>query len=164
MFYFFFLIIRPPPRSTLFPNTPLFRSEPPPVALGRGETVLFVDDEPALVELGEAMLAALGFQPVGVESGERALAAFRAAPQRFELVITDQLMAKMTGLELAAAIRELRPEIPIVLTSGRGDARLTDQARQHGIREILKKPLLSRELSECAARALGRTRDARPPA
>ncbi len=138
--------------------------EPPPVALGRGETVLFVDDEPALVELGEAMLAALGFQPVGVESGERALAAFRAAPQRFELVITDQLMAKMTGLELAAAIRELRPEIPIVLTSGRGDARLTDQARQHGIREILKKPLLSRELSECAARALGRTRDARPPA
>ena len=90
--------------------------------------------------------------------------AFRAAPQRFELVITDQLMAKMTGLELAAAIRELRPEIPIVLTSGRGDARLTDQARQHGIREILKKPLLSRELSECAARALGRTRDARPPA
>ena len=68
-------------------------------------------------------------------------------------------MADMTGLELAAAIRRLRPDIPIALASGRSDARLTEQARQHGIQEILKKPLLSRELNECAARAL-----ARPPA
>ena len=138
--------------------------EEPAVALGRGETVLFVDDEPTLVELGEAMLAALGFQPVGVAGGQQALAAFRAAPQRFDLVITDQVMADMSGLELAAAIRRLRSDVPIVLTSGRGDARLTEQVRQHGIQEILKKPLLSLELSECATRVLARTRHARPSA
>jgi signal transduction histidine kinase/ActR/RegA family two-component response regulator len=131
--------------------------EEPAVALGRGETVLFVDDEPALVELGEAMLAALGFKGIGVAGGQRALVAFRAAPRRFDLVITDQVMADMSGLELAAAIRRLRPDIPIALASGRSDARLTEQARQHGIQEILKKPLLSRELNECAARALART-------
>ncbi len=140
------------------------RGEESAVALGRGETVLFVDDEPALVELGEAMLAALGFKGVGVAGGQQALAAFRAAPQRFDLVITDQIMADMTGLELAAAIRRLRSDIPIVLASGRGDARLTKQARQHGIQDILRKPLLSRELSECAARVLNRPRAARPAA
>ena len=136
----------------------------PAITWGHGETVLFVDDEPSLVELGEAMLTALGFRPVGHPGGEEALAAFRAAPDRFDLVITDQIMPKLTGLELAAEIRRLRLDIPIILATGRRDSALVEQARRHGIREILKKPLLSRELSECAGRVLAEARGARPSA
>ncbi|MGB4948565.1 MAG: ATP-binding protein, partial [Candidatus Competibacter denitrificans] len=72
------------------------------VCFGQGQVILFVDDEPSLVELGEELLAALGYEPVAYTSSQEALAAFRASPERFQLVITDQIMPKLTGLDLAA--------------------------------------------------------------
>ena len=64
---------------------------------GNGETVLLVDDEAALVLLGEEMLAALGYEPVGFEASRAALAAFRADPGRFDLALLDEIMPEMTG-------------------------------------------------------------------
>ena len=71
--------------------------------LGQGETILLVDDERPLVLLGEEMLAAIGYEPVGFDRSSAALAAFRADPDRFDLVLTDELMPEMTGTELATA-------------------------------------------------------------
>ena len=78
---------------------------PAPAAAGGGQTVLFVDDEPALVPLGEDMLATLGYEPVGFEGSAAALAGFRADPDRFDLAILDEVMPEMTGSELAEEIR-----------------------------------------------------------
>jgi PAS domain S-box-containing protein len=124
------------------------------VPRGHGQTVLVVDDEPALVALTEEMLAELGYEPAGFESSVVALQAFRADPERFDLVLTDEAMPELTGTELAREVRQVRPETPVVLMSGYGGAPLATRAAAAGAREVLRKPLQSRELAEALARVL----------
>ena len=121
---------------------------------GRGETVMIVDDERALVALGKEMLVKLGYEPVGFESSSAALEAFRAEPQRFDLILTDEAMPDLVGTELAHEIRRLQPTVPIILMSGHGGAQLTERAAAVGAQEVLCKPLQGRELAESLARVL----------
>jgi len=125
---------------------------------GHGETVMIVDDERALVALGEEMLAGLDYRPVGFESSTAALQAFRADPQRFELILTDEAMPDLVGTELAHEIRRNQPNLPIILMSGHGGALLTQKAAAIGVTEVLRKPLRRRDLAESLARALGSAR------
>jgi signal transduction histidine kinase len=125
-----------------------------PAPCGRGETVLLVDDETPLVLLGEEMLAALGYEPVGFDSSAKALAAFRADPDRFDLLLTDEIMPGMTGTQLAAALHRIRPELPIVLMTGHSGQARSHRLRAAGICGVLRKPLLSREIAESLARHL----------
>jgi PAS domain S-box-containing protein len=122
---------------------------------GKGETVMVVDDEQQLVELAEEVVARLGYEPVGFVSSTAALQAFRAEPQRFDAVITDEMMPDLAGTELARQIRALRPSIPILLTSGRAEQSVVDRAAEVGINEVLRKPLHRREIADSLARALG---------
>lgn len=108
--------------------------------------------------LGEEMLAALGYEPVGFAGAAAALAAFRADPDRFDLLLTDEIMPGMTGTELAAALHELRPELPIILMTGHGGEVSSHRLRAAGVCEILKKPLLTRDIAESLARHLARRR------
>ena len=121
---------------------------------GDGQTVMIVDDEKPLVELAEEMLAKLGYEPIGFGSSVAALEAFRAAPQRFDIVLTDETMPELVGTDLAREIHLLRPAIPIVLMSGYSGVQLHERARAVGIREILRKPLQSRDIAECLGRVL----------
>ncbi len=121
---------------------------------GNGETIMIVDDERALVALAEETLAGLGYEPVGFDSSVAALQAFRAAPSRFDLVLTDETMPDLTGTELAAEIRQLRPEISIILMSGYGGAQLSERAQAVGVIDVLRKPLIRRNIAEPVARAL----------
>ena len=121
---------------------------------GQGQTVMIVDDEKPLVALAEEMLAELGYEPIGFSSSAAALAAFRDAPQRFDMVLTDETMPELIGTELARQIRLLRPDIPIVLMSGYSGAQLHERARTVGIREVLHKPLQSKEIAESFGRVL----------
>jgi signal transduction histidine kinase/ActR/RegA family two-component response regulator len=129
---------------------------------GHGETILVVDDEKPLVLLAEEMLAALGYEPIGFDSASAALVAFRADPQRFDLVITDELMSGMLGTELAAAVHGIRPELPIVLMTGRGPAIHTRRLEATGVREVMSKPLLSVPLAAAVARHIKDCKRARP--
>ncbi len=126
----------------------------PELRHGRGETVMIVDDEPTLVALAEEMLAGLGYEPVGFESSRLALQVFRAKPERFDLVLTDEAMPDLVGTELAREILLLRPDIPIILMSGHGGAALEERAADIGVREVLHKPLQRVDLTEALARAL----------
>jgi signal transduction histidine kinase/CheY-like chemotaxis protein len=129
-----------------------------PAPSGRGETVLLVDDETPLVLLGEEMLAALGYEPVGFESSAEALAAFRTDPDRFDLLLTDEIMPGMTGTELAVALHQLRPELPIVLMTGHGGELPPRRLRAAGICEVLRKPLSTAEIAASLSRHLARCR------
>jgi len=129
--------------------------EETPVRSGRGETVLIVDDDARLVALGEEMLAALGYEPVGFDGSRAAMAAFHANPARFDLVLTDEVMPEMTGTELAGAIHQKRPDLPVILMTGYDHDPRPDLLQKAGIREVLKKPLLSQQLAECLSRQLG---------
>jgi predicted ATPase/signal transduction histidine kinase/ActR/RegA family two-component response regulator len=121
---------------------------------GNGETVMIVDDERALVALAEETLAELGYEPVGFDSGVAALQAFRAEPKRFELVLTDETMPDLTGTELAREIRQLRPDISIILMSGYSGTQLSERAQAAGVIDVLRKPLVRRDIAEPVARAL----------
>jgi DNA-binding NtrC family response regulator len=121
---------------------------------GHGETVMIVDDERPLVNLAEEIIADLGYEPVGFASSSAALQAFRAAPERFDLVLTDESMPELIGTELAQAIRRIRPAIPIILMTGYAGTQLANRAADIGLSEVLRKPLHRRELADSLARVL----------
>jgi CheY-like chemotaxis protein len=121
---------------------------------GHGETVMIVDDEPMLVALAEEMLAELGYEPVGFVSSRAALQAFRAEALRFDLVLTDEAMPDLVGIELAREIRSVRPDVPIILMSGHGGVPLANRAAGIGVSEVLHKPLQRGDLAESFARNL----------
>jgi PAS domain S-box-containing protein len=121
------------------------------------ERILFVDDEPSLVEIGQDMLQHLGYEVVTFSSSLDALNAFRARPDRFDLVITDMTMPQMTGERLAQALIEIRPDLPVILCTGYSE-RITEQrASALGIKAFLLKPLSAHDL----ARKVRDTLDAR---
>jgi len=119
------------------------------VPRGRGEHVLFIDDEPALVRLGIRVLERLGYRVTGCQDPSAALEMFRSDPNAFDLVLTDLAMPPMTGFDVAQAILALRPTIPVLLTSGYMRTEDRDAAVALGIHDVLPKPT-TREL-------LGRT-------
>jgi signal transduction histidine kinase/CheY-like chemotaxis protein len=132
------------------------RDEPPEnLPHGNGETLMIVDDERPLVALAEEVLAGLGYEPVGFVSSRVALDAFRAAPDRFDALLTDESMPDLIGTELVRQIRSLRPTLPTILMSGHGDERLVGRAREIGVDEVLRKPLHGRDIAEALARLLG---------
>ncbi|SCK08414.1 Predicted ATPase [Variovorax sp. HW608] len=122
---------------------------------GQGQCVMVVDDEEALVALAARTLEELGYVAVGFSSSTAALAAFRADPQRFDAVITDERMPQMSGGALIGEVRGIRNAIPIVLMSGYIGAGLSDRARVAGADEVLKKPLRAHDLATSLARVLG---------
>jgi PAS domain S-box-containing protein len=124
----------------------------PSLPRGHGQTILIVDNEDPLVALAEETLAELGYEPIGFSSSIAALQAFRAAPQRFDAVLSDESMPELTGIELAREMALLRPDLPIVLMSGFGGAQLHERALAAGIGELLRKPLQRRDLAECLQR------------
>jgi PAS domain S-box-containing protein len=92
--------------------------EPPPPMPKAGGHILVVDDQDVNAQVTRRLLEALGYTCETARSGERALALFSTAPERFDLVLTDQTMGAMSGDELGRRVRDLRADIPVVLTTG----------------------------------------------
>jgi len=111
------------------------------------ETVLFVDDEPALVNMSKQMLDLLGYRAVSRTSSLDALKLFQHDPYRFDLVITDMTMPNMTGEKLAGKILEIRPDIPVILCTGYSHNISEEAAKQMGISAFVMKPLVMRDLA-----------------
>jgi signal transduction histidine kinase len=125
-----------------------------PVPTGQGETILLVEDDRPLMLLGEEMVASLGYEPVGFHSGARALTYFQADPDRFDLVLTDEVVPEITGMDLALAMHRMRPEMPIILVTGQSAPLSRELLQAADIREVLRKPLLMQELGGALARHL----------
>ncbi len=82
------------------------------------ETILFVDDEDYLAEVGKEMLEDYGYEVESLTSSKKALEIFKKYPDRYDLLITDYTMPDLTGGELARQIQEKRPELPIIMCTG----------------------------------------------
>ena len=111
------------------------------------ERILFVDDEAALVEMGEDILAELGYEVFSRMSSTEALALFKGDPSRFDLVITDQTMPGMTGADLAKEVLALRADMPIIMCTGFSHLVDADKAKAAGIKAFAMKPLTKREIA-----------------
>lgn len=117
------------------------------VLLPGNEWVLLVDDEPILVELGREMMKKMGYHVVTKTSSIEALEEFNTEPNRFDLVISDQTMPNLTGIQLAKEIRKKRADIPIILFSGFSEVINEDNFKSQGINAFLMKPILEKELA-----------------
>ena len=113
---------------------------------GKGR-ILFVDDEEMLAHVGQKLLTHLGYDAVACTSSLDALETFRAAPQRFDLVITDQTMPAMTGVTLVAELRRIRPDIPIILCTGFSHLINAEKAQALGVDAFVMKPGVTQELA-----------------
>ncbi|MDM8537650.1 ATP-binding protein, partial [Desulfobacterales bacterium HSG17] len=117
------------------------------VARGRKEQILLVDDEESLVEIEKQMLEHLGYQVISFLSSIEALEAFRADPDKFDLVITDMAMPNMPGDKLAIELSKIRTDIPILLCTGYSEIMSDEKARSMGINGFLMKPFVMKEFS-----------------
>ena len=125
---------------------------------GNGERILLVDDELPLVRIGKVVLEQLGYVVEIHTSSLAALNALRARPESYDLVITDQMMPGLTGVDLAEQARTIRPELPFVLYSGYNTTRTAERAREVGIRELIVKPISPAALGTVVARVLSETK------
>lgn len=123
------------------------------IVTGR-ERVMFIDDEKTLCTLAEEGLQRIGYQVHLETDSTEALKAFKQHPEKFDLVITDQTMPHLTGIELSRELIKIRPDIPIILYSGRVDEISSEVAEEAGIRAFLSKPLMLKQLSEAIRQIL----------
>ncbi|MBJ6750867.1 hybrid sensor histidine kinase/response regulator [Geomonas anaerohicana] len=125
--------------------------------MGTGR-ILFVDDEEDVVFAGKKMLERLGYQVVTGRDGMEALEIFRADPGAVDLVITDQTMPRMTGIELSRELSAVRSDLPVILCTGLGSGvdrtAQREEAEQAGVREVAFKPLDREEMTAMIRRVL----------
>ena len=115
---------------------------------GQGETVLFVDDEPALREIGKTVLERLNFLPLIAMDGEDGLIKATENRSKIKAIITDMHMPHMDGLAFVHAVRRSMPHIPIILASGRVDDAVAMDFRALGVTARLDKPFTEAQLAE----------------
>jgi len=111
------------------------------------ERILIVDDEKPLAELGRQMLVKLGYGVVAMTDSLESLELFREDPDRFDLVITDMTMPHLTGDKLAKELMMIRPDIPIIISTGFSKQMDEDRAKEMGIKAFAMKPLVMRDLA-----------------
>jgi PAS domain S-box-containing protein len=127
------------------------------------ERVLLVEDEEMQLLSLERMLRRLGYRATSYRSGVDALADFEAHPNGYDLVVTDQTMPQMTGVQLAKAILKVRPNIPVVLCTGYSEVIDAEEAKGLGIREFIMKPFGVAEFSATIRRLFGPPPDSPAP-
>jgi PAS domain S-box-containing protein len=118
------------------------------------ERILWVDDEQMILELGHQMLERLGYEVVSSNSSLEALRFFQGQPDRFDLVITDQTMPQLAGLELSQKLLEIRPDLPIILCTGFSENLTADKAQRLGIKKFIMKPLVINEVARAVRKTL----------
>ncbi len=119
-----------------------------------GERILLVEDEKAQRESLERGLGHLGYRVTARADGRSAWTAFKKDPAAFDLIITDQVMPRMTGLELAAAAAALRPDIPVILCTGFSEKVNAGIVGKSGVRDFIMKPYTIRDLTVLIRKAV----------
>jgi PAS domain S-box-containing protein len=118
------------------------------------EHILFIDDEEEIAFMGKRMLERLGYKVTVKTNSLEVLKTFQAHPDKFDLVITDQTMPNMTGLQLAEKLLHFRSDIPIILITGFSEKVTLETAKKMGISEYIMKPIVARDLGKIIRQVL----------
>jgi PAS domain S-box-containing protein len=118
------------------------------------EHILLVDDEEFALKSLESVLKHLGYEVTGKKNAKEALITFNARSDTFDLVITDQIMPELSGLELSQKILEIRPDMLILICTGFSDKINKKKVKEIGIREVVLKPLKMSEIAQVVRRVL----------
>jgi PAS domain S-box-containing protein len=128
---------------------------PPPLPIGRGQHVLYIDDDEVLVLMVERLLQRSGFRVTTASDPHAALARLREQPRAFDAVVTDFNMPELSGLEVARAVAALRTDLPVVMTSGYLSEDVRHQATAAGVRGVVNKEHTLEELPGLLQSLLG---------
>lgn len=131
-----------------FRNTVALLDEETNAMPGKNERILVVDDETEIVAMLKVMLERLGYRAVARSQVADALEAFRATPAEFDLVITDMSMPDMNGVAFSKKLKEIRPDIRIILCTGFSEQIDDERAKALGIHGYLTKPVLQEKLAK----------------
>ena len=118
-----------------------------------GPTILLVDDEEVVLRSMENVLRYLGHRVIAKKNARDALKTFRAKSMDFDLVITDQIMPDLSGLELTRKILEIRPDIPIIVSTGFTD-KIEENIKKRGIHDLILKPITVSDVARKIRRVL----------
>ncbi len=121
---------------------------------GGHEHILVLDDEEVLANLMERTLAPLGYDVVAMTNSADAFAAFKAHPNLFDLIVTDQTMPNMTGEQLAVEVRRIRPDMPVILITGFTGGELRERLTGIGVSAVLVKPVRPLEMARVVRQVL----------
>jgi PAS domain S-box-containing protein len=116
--------------------------------------ILVVDDDNTVVQILTKTLSEVGYETTGVAGGAEALERFHQSPDAYDMLITDLTMPGMTGIDLTRQIRAVRPDLPVVMTTGYGEVLPPQEARKMGIRELMAKPVSGTRLLAVTRRIL----------
>ena len=114
---------------------------------GRGEQVLYVDDDPVMMVLVEDLLKCAGYRVIGLGDPRQALARASEQGDPVDIVVTDFNMPELSGLDIAAELQRLRPGLPVVITTGYVSETLRSQAQQLGVLQVLQKEYTLEQLA-----------------
>jgi signal transduction histidine kinase len=128
-------------------GSPIPAMSAPTVSVGNGETVMMVTSDATRLLRDEETLAALGFEPVGFSTAGAALAACRAKPDRFDALIVGHFGSTMSSLEIAAALHEAAPHLPIVLATKSSEEIGADRLMGAGIADVVHWPMIAAEIA-----------------
>ena len=124
-------------------------AEPAAAAIKKtgNERILLIDDEDQIMELEQRILEGLGYKVTTKTDSAEALEEFSAAPERFDLIITDMTMPKITGDLLARKMLDINPRIPVILCTGFNETIDEKKALAMGIDKFVMKPIDKDELA-----------------
>ncbi len=137
----------------------LTKSKTLEIPKGNQERVLFVDDEGPLVDVGGQIIESLGYQVFTETASPKAFEKFKTNPDGFDLIVTDMTMPKMTGLDLAEKVMEIRPDMPVILCTGFSAMIDENEIEKTGIRGYITKPILKHEMALAIRKALADNND-----
>ena len=118
------------------------------------ETILFVDDDVGLVNVMKTMLSSLGYRSICFTNSEEAFKTFHKVADVFDCVIVDMIMPEINGLTLAGMMKEIRPDIPIIMVTGFRERINMQQAEEVGIIDFMDKPIKRDLLAASIRRAI----------
>nr|NJM00944.1 PAS domain S-box protein [Desulfobacula sp.] len=125
---------------------------------GGSEKVLLVDDEEAIIAMERQMLERLGYEVTPCSGSMEALEIFKAHPDQFDIVISDMAMPNLSGDKLAAELTCIRPSIPVLLCTGFSETLTEDRIESLGIRGLVLKPVIMKDLALKIREVLGKGR------
>ena len=120
---------------------------PEPI-MGGSERILFIDDEKDVVDVWERILTSLGYQVTASESPRKAMDLFQQAPEKFDVIITDLDMPEINGLSLIRAVKDIRPDIRIIVHSGMKTREYEQGAADLDIACFLQKPVSIEKMTQ----------------
>jgi CheY-like chemotaxis protein len=119
------------------------------------ENILFIDDEEDLLFSQGQMLKFQGYNVTTTTSSMEALKTFQENPCDFDLIITDQTMPDMTGIEIVKKILHIRPGMPVILCTGYSEKSIEDEAKSLGIKYLITKPVTAKNFAKIIRNVLG---------